>query len=414
MARFRVCAFGRRGGKTRLCIEELVKECQTPNTPTLYLAKTRDSGRAIIWEELKTLLKNEGCVFKEQSLTVTFPNNSTIRILGVDKDADILRGAKYRLIICDEMAFWRNPQETWLNVLRPTLTDYRGKAIFVSTPYGFNYFYTLYSKHERDWESFHATSYDNTNLPDGEVDDAKRQIPEEVFQQEYLAHFLRHSGLIYKEFSPPVHVTISKPENTWHWYRSIDFGFNDPTCLLIAGYNPHTDSLYITREYYNNGTTIAEHAKQIKTLCKGYTFERSVGEHEAQIRHEYLSSDLPFELADKKEALVVISKLRKRFTDNRIYIDPSCKNLIRELNDYTWSDTKDLPASGQSDHALDALRYIEQALIKATEPRVAPTINERMSNYFTELALDEQENKGMREEQWDPYEEVDPEDEVEY
>ncbi len=66
--------------------------------------------------------------------------------------------------------------------------DYKGKALFVSTPKGKNYFYSLFMNNSNEWESFKFSTYDNPYIDKNEIDDARRQLPEVVFEQEYMAN----------------------------------------------------------------------------------------------------------------------------------------------------------------------------------------------------------------------------------
>jgi hypothetical protein len=93
------------------------------------------------------------------------------------------------LVIIDEASFIPDLESGWQNSIRPTLTDYKGKAIFLSTPRGKNYFYSLFMKEgETDWASFKFTSYDNPFIDPQEIDDARMQLPNVVFEQEYMAN----------------------------------------------------------------------------------------------------------------------------------------------------------------------------------------------------------------------------------
>ena len=73
-------------------------------------------------------------------------------------------------------------------MIRPTLTDYRGGCLFASTPKGKDFFYSLFMKDgEKNWESWKFSTYDNPHISKEEVDDARAELPEGVFNQEYLA-----------------------------------------------------------------------------------------------------------------------------------------------------------------------------------------------------------------------------------
>jgi len=103
---------------------------------------------------------------------------------------DNLRGLKFHLVLIDEASFIPDLEDGWINSIRPTLTDYRGKAIFLSTPRGKNYFYSLFLKGQggdNNWESFKFSTYDNPFIDKEEIDSARLQMPDVAFRQEYLA-----------------------------------------------------------------------------------------------------------------------------------------------------------------------------------------------------------------------------------
>lgn len=52
---------------------------------------------------------------------------------------DAARGRKYRAVAVDEAAMIAKLQNAWQNAIRPTLTDYRGEAWFLSTLKSMNY-----------------------------------------------------------------------------------------------------------------------------------------------------------------------------------------------------------------------------------------------------------------------------------
>jgi hypothetical protein len=63
--------------------------------------------------------------------------------------------------------------------------------LFISSPKGFNHFYDLYNLEakDKDYKSFHFTSYDNPFIPRDEIDKASKELTEDRFAQEYLADF---------------------------------------------------------------------------------------------------------------------------------------------------------------------------------------------------------------------------------
>jgi phage FluMu gp28-like protein len=190
-SRFRVILCGRRFGKSELSQIEIISEALRGNqvayiTPTYKLAKT-------FFERLTQFIPFEN---NKSDLIINFPTGGTVEFFTGER-LDNLRGRKFHFVVIDEASFIPNLEDGWLNSIRPTLTDYKGRALFLSTPRGKNYFYQLYNKGksgEHDWTSFKFTTYDNPYIDKGEIDDARRQLPEAVFEQEYMANPMENAA----------------------------------------------------------------------------------------------------------------------------------------------------------------------------------------------------------------------------
>ena len=180
--RFIVVMCGRRFGKSELsqilCITEALKGGQVAYvTPTYGLAQ-------VFFERLAKVLPFKNNISK---LKIYCPNEGSIEFFTGER-LDNLRGRKFHLVIIDEAAFISDLEDGWNNSIRPTLTDYEGRAVFLSTPRGKNFFYSLFMKQgENDWQSFKFSTYDNPHINPREIDEARIQLPEVVFNQEYLA-----------------------------------------------------------------------------------------------------------------------------------------------------------------------------------------------------------------------------------
>lgn len=181
--RFIVVMCGRRFGKSELCQVKIISEAIQGKkvayiTPTYNLAKR-------FFAKLSERLPFQN---NKSDLIIEFPNNGVIEFFTGER-LDNLRGRKFHLVVIDEASYIGDLENGWLNSIRPTLTDYQGKAIFLSTPKGKNYFYSLFLKglSEKDWKSFQYTTYDNPHILRSEIDDAKLELPDAVFNQEYLA-----------------------------------------------------------------------------------------------------------------------------------------------------------------------------------------------------------------------------------
>jgi phage FluMu gp28-like protein len=180
---------GRRFGKSELAQIEIIYEAIKGNsvayiTPTYQLAKT-------FFNKLVKTIPFEN---NKSDLTISFPNDGSVMFFTGER-LDNLRGRKFHLVIIDEASFIPNLEDGWLNSIRPTLTDYKGRALFISTPKGKNYFYSLFMKSgESDWQSFKFTTYDNPYIDTAEIDDARKQLPQAVFEQEYMANAMENAS----------------------------------------------------------------------------------------------------------------------------------------------------------------------------------------------------------------------------
>jgi hypothetical protein len=190
-SRFRVVMCGRRFGKSELSQIEIITSALHGNnvayiTPTYALAKT-------FFDQLSKAVPFES---NRSDLAIQFPNGGKVQFFTGER-LDNMRGRKFHLVVIDEASFIPDLENGWLNSIRPTLTDYKGRALFLSTPKGKNYFYSMYIKgqaNETDWQSFQFSTYDNPFIDKSEVDDARLQLPEIVFEQEYMANPMENAA----------------------------------------------------------------------------------------------------------------------------------------------------------------------------------------------------------------------------
>ena len=186
-ARFVVLMCGRRFGKSELSqIKLITKAIQGEQiayiTPTYKLAKQ-------FYEKLSASLP-----YPSKDLKIYFPNGGMVEFFTGER-LDNLRGRKFHGVIVDEASFIANLEDGWLNSIRPTLTDYKGWALFLSTPRGKNFFYSLFMKGgEPNWKAFKFTTFDNPYIDKDEVEEARRQLPAPVFEQEYMANPMENAA----------------------------------------------------------------------------------------------------------------------------------------------------------------------------------------------------------------------------
>lgn len=232
-ARFKVVAAGRRFGKSYLSAICLLIEAlkdKTPNGRSLvdkrvfYVAPTFDQGKRIIWDLLMDLGKEViASVIQNQGI-ITLTNGRRIEIKGADRP-DTLRGVGLSYLVMDEYAFMK--PEVWEQILRPTLADVEGSALFIGTPDGKNHFYRLFvdAAKDEDWEAFSFNSTQNPTLNLKEIDAARKTMSSSNFRQEFEASFSASGGMVFKEdyFS-----YLDEPPPDGSWFIAVDpAGFSE-------------------------------------------------------------------------------------------------------------------------------------------------------------------------------------------
>ena len=101
-----------------------------------------------------------------------------------------MRGRSFDYCVIDEAAFISDLKTQWDTSIRPTLSDKQGGCLFISTPRGKEFFYSLWCKGNdkiKDYQSWHYQSNDNPYFPKAEWESAKESIPSAQFRSEYMA-----------------------------------------------------------------------------------------------------------------------------------------------------------------------------------------------------------------------------------
>ena len=364
--RFRVVNCGRRFGKTTLAVLEMVAKAVYGNDRQIcYIAPTYAQARDIAWQELKKVAQpainkvNESRL--EITLNTTLGGTSTISLRGWES-IETIRGQKFHFIVVDEIASMRNWASNWQEVIRPTLTDFKGEAMFISTPKGFNHFYDLFNQEHKDndYKSFHFTSYDNPNLPTEELDKAKLELTEDRFAQEYLADFRKTEGLVYKEFDRSRHIFEGEISNEAEYIAGIDFGFTNP-CAVIHIKRDYDNNYFVVGEWYQQGRT----DEQIGDYIRSCNFNVIYPDPENPSAISVLSAkgiNVAEVIKGKDSVMNGINRVRNLFKRNKLKIHKDCINLISELETYSYperrpnSNEQENPVK-ENDHAMDALRY---------------------------------------------------------
>ncbi len=200
--RFKVVAAGRRCGKSRLsAVTLLIEALNCPEgSAVMYIAPTLGQARTIIWDLLHDLGRPVIKSSHINNLEITLVNGRKILVRGAD-NPDSLRGVSLTYVVLDECAFIK--QEIWEKVIRASLSDKKGRALFISTPSGRNWFYDTFKLgsdgQDEEWKAWHYTTQDNETIDPKEIEAAKRTLSSFAFKQEYLSSFDNAGSDLFKE-----------------------------------------------------------------------------------------------------------------------------------------------------------------------------------------------------------------------
>lgn len=238
--RFKVVCAGRRFGKSWLSGAAIMGQMANhPKSVVWYVAPTRGMAKKIMWDTwLNEYIPKEYIAEKNKlDMTIRFINGSVLYVLSSD-NPDSLRGSGVDLMILDECC---EMKEGTYDVLRPVLSDkyVQGRALFVSTPNGHNWFYRLYQRgieNPEEYDVFQYTTIEGGNVDEQEIESARRDMSPKMFAQEYLASFETLSNRVYENYSRTENVCEVED---W-WGRSgdihvgIDFNVNPMTAAIAV------------------------------------------------------------------------------------------------------------------------------------------------------------------------------------
>lgn len=194
-ARFAVVAAGRRFGKTRLGVG-LCLQCAVNGGVAWWVAPSYKMSE-VGWKPLvhaANQLKGLAEI-RQGDKIINFPGGGSVAVRSADNPQS-LRGQGLDFLVMDECAFIQ--KEAWTEALRPSLSDKQGKALFISTPKGRNWFWEIYQRNDGEWRSFHYPTASNPYIKASEIEAAKLDLPELIFRQEFLAEFIDDSGSVFR------------------------------------------------------------------------------------------------------------------------------------------------------------------------------------------------------------------------
>ena len=378
-ARFRTCVFGRRAGKTTLAIREMIKWASKPNQNIWYVSPSYRMSKEIVWHKLCDILMKLRWVAKknESELTLYLKNGSQISLKGSD-NRDSLRGRAIDFLVLDEAADIH--PSTFYEVLRSSLADTNGHAMFAGTPKGLgNFLKDLYDKSatNEDWESFHATTLEGGFVTEEEIEEAKHILDSRTFAQEMMADFVESGQKIFYNFNLEESVKPFTGDVPKTIYVAEDFNVGFLTAVIfdieqdgtmhafdeIVLSSSNTDEMVEEiRNRYPTQKVICfpdPSAKANKTSAGGRT-DISI------LQNAGFVVKAPNKHNPVRDTINAVNSMLKNAQGvRRMFFDPRCKQTITSMDRWQYKEGSMIPEKdGAVDHShlCDCVRYITDYL----------------------------------------------------
>lgn len=371
--RFKVVVAGRRWGKSWLSMHEMAKHARFPNSKIFYVAPTYKMCKQILWDDIKEKFIRCRWAKKinESDLTIKLVNGSQIYLRSGD-NPDNLRGVSMDYLVMDEAAMI--DQKMWTEVCRPALSDRQGGAMFITTPQGKgSWIYDLWQgAHGQDnYSAFQYTTLDGGNVTEEEIEQARNELDEKSFRQEYEASFETYAGAIYYNWDSSVHIQTQDKQLAKNEVLHVAMDFN-VSPLVAAVARVHGNDIRVIDEISMEGSNTYEMAEELLNRYPDnriWVYPDASGQarktsSNTSDHHILRNSGFSLKVRNinppvKDRIASVNASLKATDGTVKLSVDPKCRNLIKCISSQVYKEGTRVPdKSGNLDHFNDALGYL--------------------------------------------------------
>lgn len=383
--RFRVVVAGRRWGKTQVSkISIIISAASKPGQLVWYVAPTYQQARDIMWDDLKASIpKGWAIKVNETRMVIYLVNGSRIHLKGADKP-DSLRGVGLHFVVIDEAQDIK--EETWEEVLQPTLATTNGRALFIGTPKSYNWLYRRYMLGQRgdfitdkrgrkvinEWKSWQFPTITSPFIPRKEIEARRRDMDPRSFRQEFEASFETMSGRVYYSFDRNIHVGDYPFNPKLPIYIGMDFNI-DPMSSIIIQEQPNGE-IWVVDEAVMYGSNVQETADELSRRYYRYMNQISIypdpagnnrnhdrGENSLDVLREAGFKNIFFKRKHPsvQDRVNSVNRLLKTAEGGAILrINSSCRKFIDSAEQTIYKEgSREVDKSQGTEHAMDAFGY---------------------------------------------------------
>jgi len=397
--RFCVMICHRRFGKTVAAINDLIRRAIRSGKRDWragYVAPFLKQAKAVAWDYLKYFAGViPGARFHESELRCDLRSGQRLRLFGAD-NPEALRGMYFDDLVLDEPGDM--PRAVWTTILRPTLADRLGSALFIGTPKGTgNLLHDVYQEALADpehWSLFVFKASESGYLRPDELEAIRKSLLPDEYEQEFECSFAAavrgaYYAAILDRMERDGRICPVSWEPALLVNTAWDLGVDDATAIWFFQIEPRGDWRII--DYYeNSGEGLPHYAALLQ--AKPYNYGRHTAPHDIRVR----------ELGTGKSRLEAARELGIRFDPcpnipvvdginavrtklPRMWFDAAkCAEGLKALRHYrkTWNPRSELfekPLHDWTSHPADAMRYAVVGMReeRGNENRQSQTVNKK-------------------------------------
>lgn len=363
----------RRAAKSYTAGLYMIDTClKNPGTNCLFVGLTRQSAHDIVVKDILKVINREnklGAQITSHPVTqMTFPNESVIRVTGIDADEDEMNkllGKKYKLVCIDESSLYTiNLRHFVYDILGPAMADQQGTICLFGTSSNFvqSFFYDVSTKKEPGWSIHQWTAYQNPHIDwKAQIEDIKLHRPLYMetpqFRQWYLNEWVIETDKLVYKFNPDRNLYEDLPHPNskgWTYNLGVDTGWEDDNAFVLAGYHENDPTLYIIKTFKKNHMTFDQVEIKIKEFLVDPNYPISSviidGANKQGVETMRLRSDIHFEYADKLGKVDHIEIMNGDLIQGRVRIHVSCTDLIDEMMGLVWKTSGDKITYPKKEH----------------------------------------------------------------
>lgn len=227
---------GRRTGKTyNVAIWQLVKLLSNAGTYGLWVDTVQGNLDAYVNRYFRALLGDiwQHCKYDKQKHNLYLPNGSELILRSAERPEN-MEGFDYHYVVLNEAGIILKSPDLWFKTLQPMCKAAQVKI--VGTPKGKNTFHQLYYQDSPDWASYSFSIYDSPFYEEKEIEALKPGVPQEVWEQEYLADFVDGAGSVFRNIHKcTMPVSEYSPVPGMEYVMGVDLAkHQDFTVIYVA------------------------------------------------------------------------------------------------------------------------------------------------------------------------------------